>query len=68
MVRKKLYIVFRPTMVDVEGVPTFNYTYATDEEEAILKVRLKYGEYDEEVIAKEFDFNDDVVIGSNFFG
>lgn len=65
---KKLYVVRRPSMEKVTGIPTFNYTYANDKEEAISKVRMKYGEYDEDIIATEFNFNDDVVIGSNFFG
>ena len=64
----KLYVVRRPSMEDVMGIPTYNYTYAKDKEDAIRKVRLKYGEYDEDIVAMEFNFNDDVVIGSNFFG
>jgi len=34
----------------------------------LKKVRLKYGEYDEDIVATIFNFTDDVVIGSDYFG
>jgi len=49
-------------------IPMFNYTYANSAEDAIKKVRLKYGEYDEDIVATIFNFTDDMVIGSDYFG
>jgi len=64
---KQLYLVRRPSMQGCE-IPMFNYTYANSAEDAIKKVRLKYGEYDEDIVATIFNFTDDMVIGSDYFG
>jgi len=68
MNNKKLFLVSRPSMANVNGIPTFNYTYAENTQDAINKVRLKFGDYDDKIVAIEFNFNDDVVIGSDYFG
>ncbi len=65
--KKHLYLVRRPAMKGCK-IPMFNYTYADNAEAAIKKVRLKYGEYDEDIVATIFNFTDDVVIGSDYFG
>lgn len=52
------------------SVPTYNYTFAENEEEAIRKVRLKYGEYDENIVARELTEKEinNLVIGSDYYG
>ncbi len=41
---KKLFVVRRPSMEGTK-IPTYNYTFADSIEDAISKVRMKYGEY-----------------------
>jgi hypothetical protein len=50
-------------------IPVYNYTFAKTEEEAISKVRLKWGEYDRDIRAKELSQKetDEIVISTNIF-
>ena len=64
----KLYLVIRPSMKGTP-IPVYNYTFAKTEEEAISKVRLKWGEYDRDIRAKELSQKetDEIVISTNIF-
>lgn len=66
---KKFYLVTRPSLKDTY-LPMYNYTFAESEEEAISKVRLKWGEYDKDIKVKELSDHeiDTIVIGTNNFG
>lgn len=66
---KKLFLIRRPSM-EGTSIPTFNYTFAENAEDAIIKVRLKYGEYDIDIISKELtsDELDELVIGTDYYG
>lgn len=63
----KLYLVTRPSLKGT-NLPVYNYTFANNEEEAISKVRLTYGEYDKYIFAKRISDEDleKLVIGTNF--
>jgi hypothetical protein len=64
----KLFLVRRPSMRGT-SIPEFNYTFAIDSEDAIKKVRLKWGEFDSDIITREL--NDEeiekLVIGTDFY-
>lgn len=66
---KKLFVAIRPSM---EGtpIPTYNYTFADSIEEATSKIRMKYGEYDSDIIVRELrsDEIDSLVIGTDYYG
>jgi len=64
----KLYLVIRPSMKGTP-IPVYNYTFAETEEEAFKKVRLKWGEYDSDIRAKELSQKetDEIVISTNIF-
>jgi len=65
----KFYRIFRPSM---EGttIPVYYYTFANDKDDAIHKVQMKWGEYDNKTIARVVDENelDELVIATNYFG
>ena len=66
---KKFFLVFRPSMKGT-SIPVYNYTFALNTEEAISKVRLKWGEFDSDIVAKELtdDEINVLVISTNDFG
>ena len=51
-------------------IPVYNYTFANDCNEAISKVRLKFGEYDPSIQCREVKESEmeDLVIGASSFG
>lgn len=51
-------------------IPVYNYTFAETDEEAISKVRLKWGEYDSDIQVKELSKNEinSLVISTDYFG
>lgn len=65
----KIFLVIRPSMKGT-SIPIYYYTFAATAEEAILKVRLKWGEYDDDIIARELteDVKNNLVISTNNFG
>lgn len=65
----KIFLVIRPSMKDTP-IPIYNYTFASNVQEAISKVRLKWGEYDDDIIARELteDEKNNLVISTNNFG
>lgn len=64
----KFYLVIRPSMKGTP-IPIYNYTFAETEEAAILKVRLKWGEYDSDIRVRELSQKetDEIVISTNNF-
>lgn len=66
---KKFYLVIRPSMKGT-AIPVYYYTFAENEEDAIHKVSLKWGEYDDKSSAKELKGEelDDLVIATDYFG
>ena len=66
----KLFLVMRPQMVEIALIPVYNYIFAETKEEAINKVRLKWGEYDDAIIANELTQNEIIglVIGTDYDG
>lgn len=66
---KKLFVIRRPSMKGT-SIPEFNYTFALDKEEAISKVRLKWGEFDKDIIARELSEKEieSLVIATDYYG
>lgn len=68
IIQKSLYLIFRPSMKGTT-IPMFYYTFAETEEEAIYKVRFKWGEYDKDIQCRKLkqDEIDELVISTNNF-
>jgi hypothetical protein len=67
--KTKMFVVIRPSMKGT-SIPVYNFTFAITADEAILKVRIKWGEYDSDIIAKELSEDEMkiLVISTNNFG
>ena len=65
----KFYLVIRPSLRGTT-VPVYYYTFAENGDEAIRKISLKWGEYDDKSRAKEIKKEelDEIVIATNNFG
>jgi len=64
----KLFFINRPSLKETT-VPQFYYTFAKDEEAALLKVSLRWGEYDPKATARELtdkELSDLVVATDNY--
>lgn len=61
------YLVVRPKFKN-SSIPVYYYTFAKDENEAIFKVEMKWGEIDSGSYAREIKDLDQVVIATNYFG
>lgn len=66
---KKLYLVVKPSARGTT-IPEYYYTFAGDEEAAILKVDLKWGNMDKNAFAREIQGNqlENLVIATNNYG
>lgn len=65
---KKLYLVVRNELKGTP-IPVYYYTYAKDEEEALTKVTVKWGEYCPKAFAREIKEKDldSLVIATNHY-
>lgn len=65
----KLFLVYRPSFIGTL-IPVFNYTLALNKTEAIQKVRLKWGEFDSDIVAFELSESElkELVISTNSIG
>lgn len=64
----KLFVVRRPSMRGT-NIPEFNYTFAETDIDAITKVRLKFGEYDNDIVCRELSQIEieKLVIGTDYY-
>ena len=65
----KFYFINRPSMKNTT-IPKFYYTFAENEDEAKLKIELKWGEIDEKTTVRELSENEieKLVIATNNYG
>lgn len=66
---EKLYVVIKPSAKGTTA-PQFYYTFAENEEAAIHKVEMKWGDMDPKMFAREVQGKEleELVIATNFYG
>lgn len=66
---EKLFFVNRPSMKGT-SIPMFYYTFAETPDDAIRRVRLKWGEYDADIKCREVTDKEkkELIIATDYYG